>query len=238
MSTHESQSVVCSSCGVVNTSDRTVCIGCGSPLETVAAQHSVPAASAALPKKALGQNPSWLNALLGVFGLFAVAVIIMEYQQMPSGSVQKNSPAASEEHVHTDPNLITRITEMEQKVAAQPKNAGLQLQFANMLHDAKFFPRAVETYKKYLSLSPDDHDARVDLGICYYETGDLAQAVKEIESVIRKQPKHQMAMFNLGVIHLSAQNLAESNKWLKKCIELDPQSTAGLRAQQILQQHQ
>jgi tetratricopeptide (TPR) repeat protein len=222
----------------VNTSDRTVCIGCGSPLEAVEAHQNAPAVSAKLPKKSIGQNPPWLNALLGVFGLFAVAVIIMEYQQMPSGSVQKNIPAAAEEHTHADPDLIPRITAMEQQIAADPKNAGLLLQFANMLHDAKFFPRAAETYKKYLVLSPDDHDARVDLGICYYETGDLAQAVKEIESVIRKQPKHQMAMFNLGVIQLSAQNLAESNKWLKKCIELDPQSTAGLRAQQILQQHQ
>jgi tetratricopeptide (TPR) repeat protein len=108
---------------------------------------------------------------------------------------------------------------------------------ANSLHDAKFYPRAIETYKKYLTVDPKNHDARVDLGICYFETGNDKQAVIEIETVIKKQPKHQMAVFNLGIIQLSLQNMPEAKKWLKKCVELDPQSTAGLRAQQILQQH-
>lgn len=234
---NESLTVICSSCGVVNTSSREVCSGCGSPLTAGNNSPSIAPASAKQSQSRTGSIPQWLKALLGTFGLFAVTVIILEVQQMPSGSVQRNEPAA-EEHTHTDPTIITQISALEQQLKTNPNNTDLLLQFANLLHDAKFFPRAVETYKKYTALVPDNYDARVDLGICYYETGDVAQAVKEIESVIRKQPKHQMAMFNLGVIQLSAQNMAESNKWLKKCIELDPQSTAGLRAQQILQQHQ
>jgi cytochrome c-type biogenesis protein CcmH/NrfG len=236
---NESHTVVCSSCGVVNASTRIVCSGCGSPLSTADQVPSKPIPAVKHPASKSGRLPQWLQALIGLFGVYVIAVIIMEVQSMPSGSVQRNQPAAAaEEHVHTDPSLIPRITAMEQQISADPKNAELQLQFANLLHDAKFFPRAIETYKRYLALVPDNDDARVDLGICYYETGDLKQAVSTIESVIARQPKHQMAMFNLGVIQLSAQNLAESNKWLKKCIELDPQSTAGLRAQQILQQHQ
>ncbi|MCK9409671.1 MAG: tetratricopeptide repeat protein [Bacteroidetes bacterium] len=236
---NETHTVVCSSCGVVNASDRSVCSGCGSPLVTVDHLPSSQTPSVKQSKSRAGQLPQWIKALLVVFGLFVVVVIVMEVQQMPSGAVQRNQPAAaSEEHNHSDPTIISQISAMETQVTADPKNAGLTLQFANLLHDAKFYPRAVEMYKKYLVLVPDNYDACVDLGICYYETGDLAQAVKEIESVVRKQPKHQMAMFNLGVIQLSAQNLAESNRWLKRCIEIDPQSTAGLRAQQILQQHQ
>jgi tetratricopeptide (TPR) repeat protein len=234
---NETHTVVCSSCGVVNEISRSVCSGCGSPLAAAVPASSPSSSSVKHSKSRTGDIPQWLKALLGMFLLYAVAVIIMQIQELPSGSVQKSQPAA-EEHDHTDPSIISTITALEAQVAADPKNADLMLRFANTLHDAKFYPRAVETYKKYLALAPENEDARVDLGICYYETGDLAQAVKEIESVIKRQPKHQMAMFNLGVIQLSAQNLAESNKWLKKCIEIDPQSTAGLRAQQILQQHQ
>lgn len=237
----ETTTIICSSCGIVNDATRTVCSSCGSALTA-----NQPAAATAAPsvkpaKQRSEARPQWLSAVLGVFVLFAVTVVIMEFQQLPSGTVQKSQAAAAEapqDHNHADPALIEQITAMEKMVAASPKNAELQLQFANMLHDARFFPRAVEQYKRYLALMPDNHDARVDMGICYYETGDLAQAVKEIESVIRKQPNHQMAMFNLGVIHLSAENMAESKKWLERCRDLDPQSTAGLRAQQILQQHQ
>jgi predicted Zn-dependent protease len=235
----ETTSIICSSCGIVNDATRTVCSSCGSAL-TSSVASTAPAAPAAKHTKArTDARPQWLSAILAVFVLYAVVVLFMDYQQQPSGTVQKGQEAmAPQDHNHTDPSLIEQIAATEKMVAASPKNAELLLQFANMLHDAKFYPRAVEQYKNYLALMPDNHDARVDMGICYYETGDLAQAVKEIESVIRKQPKHQMAMFNLGVIHLSAENMAESKKWLERCRDLDPQSTAGLRAQQILQQHQ
>jgi tetratricopeptide (TPR) repeat protein len=198
-----------------------------------------PAANAQHTKSKSSELPSWLRSLLIAFALFGAVVITIEVMQMPSGTVQQNT----EQHQHdeststTDPSVIERITQLEKATAADPSNADLNLQFANALHDAKFFPRAIESYKKVLALDPKNYDARVDLGICYYETGSNAQAVKEIETVIKQQPKHQMAMFNLGIIQLSSQNMDEAKKWLKKCIELDPQSTAGLRAQQILQQH-
>jgi len=178
-----------------------------------------------------------MKAVLGTFVLYVIAVIVLQLQELPSSGVQQNLPP-EEEHNHADPSIMTHITALEKQLAADPNNADLLLQFANMLHDAKFYPRAVEMYKRYIVRAPENADARVDLGICYYETGDLAQAVEEIEAVIASNPKHQMAMFNLGVIHLSNQNMPESQKWLKRCIEIDPQSTAGLRAQQILQQHQ
>ncbi|NUN68976.1 MAG: tetratricopeptide repeat protein [Bacteroidetes bacterium] len=234
----ENTPIICSSCGIVNDATRTVCSSCGSPL-TVADAVSVPAAPAAKPsKRSTAGRPQWLSALVAVFALYAVVIVILEYTHLPSGTVQRSQPAAPADHNHSDAAIVEQITSMEKMAAASPKDAGLQLQFANLLHDARFYPRAVEQYKKYLALVPDNHDARVDMGICYFESGNLTQAVQEIESVIKKQPKHQMAMFNLGVIHLSAENMAESRKWLERCRDLDPQSTAGLRAQQILQQHQ
>ncbi len=173
---------------------------------------------------------------MGVFIMYALVVVVIEWRNLPSGSVQRlQQPAV---HDHSNPQIETQITEMERQLALDPKNATLKLQFANLLHDARMFPRAIEAYKSYLQSVPDNHDARVDMGICYYETGDAAQAVREIESVIKASPRHQMAMFNLGVIQLSLQNMSESNKWLKRCIEIDPQSTAGQRARQILEQHQ
>ncbi len=181
--------------------------------------------------------PSWLRSLLAAFGIFCVVVIIFEVMQLPSGTVQQRQDQHQEHTAVTDPAVLDRIAMLEKALSADPSNADLLLQMANSLHDAKFYPRAIETYKKYLAVDPKNHDARVDLGICYFETGNDKQAVIEIESVIKKQPKHQMAVFNLGIIQLSLQNMPEAKKWLKKCVELDPQSTAGLRAQQILQQH-
>ncbi len=181
------------------------------------------------------QTPFWLKAILGTFAIYVVVVIVFEMQHLPSGNVQKNQPPIVPQQ--TDPSVVNRISDLEKQIAANPNDAEPVLQLANELHDAKFFPRAIETYKKYIALNPKNVDARVDLGICYFEVGNHDQAVKEIESVITAEPKHQMAMFNLGIIQLSIQNIDEAKQWLKKCVEIDPQSTAGLRALQILQQH-
>jgi Tfp pilus assembly protein PilF len=98
-------------------------------------------------------------------------------------------------------------------------------------------PRAIDTYNKYLHLKPADADARVDLGICYYESGDSPTALKEMQTALTYDPKHQMALFNLGIVTLNQGNLAQSNEWFKKAIAVNPNTQVGQRAQQILTQH-
>ncbi len=187
-------------------------------------------------KRLSTQTPPWLKAILGTFALYIVVVIVYELQQVPSGSVQSNQVAAVQQQ--PDPHRIDHISDLEKQIASNPNDAETTLQLANALHDAKLYQKAIGAYRKYILLNPNNNDARVDLGICYFEVGELEQSIKEIESVVKKEPKHQMAMFNLGIIQFSSKNLPEAQKWLKKCIEIDPQSTAGLRAQQLLQQHQ
>lgn len=235
----KSDIIVCSSCGIVNQLSSVSCSGCGSIL--VIEKNTV-AAATPTTKSANTESSAtfqWLKGILGIFIVYGIAMVVYEAMNLPSGSVQRGEQSIphSQLHPQPDPALSTRITELEKQFAANPNNAETVLQFANTLHDAKFYPRAVEMYKKYITLNPANSDARVDLGICYFEIGNLDQAIKEIESVMTEDPKHQMAMFNLGVIHLSSQNMVEAKQWFKKCIAIDSQSTAGLRAQQILEQH-
>ncbi len=220
---------------MANPSSRTSCLSCGSDLSVVINASPVISAGSKSSKLIFSKLPLWLRLVLGIFGIYALVVIVLQWQELPSGSVQNGQP--QEAVAPTDPSVIDHISHLEKEIAADPKNAEVMLQLANALHDAKFYPRAIDTYKNYISLNPKDMDARVDLGICYFEVGNAVQAVSEIESVAKAEPKHQMAMFNLGIINLSSQNVPEAKKWLKKCVEIDPQSTAGLRAQEILQQH-
>jgi tetratricopeptide (TPR) repeat protein len=135
---------------------------------------------------------------------------------------------------------------LEAAVAANPKDARALLHLANAYHDNGMVPRAIEQYKKYLGLQPDNPDARVDLGICYDQMGMAdsvqaemyyAQAIKEMETALTKNPSHQPAAFNLGIVNLHRGDLTESNKWLTKAAAMNRNSDLGMRAQQILQQH-
>ena len=144
------------------------------------------------------------------------------------------------------PSTMMDLTPLERAVAANPRNPEVLLNLANGLHDNRAFARAVETYKKYLALVPDNPDARVDLGICYFELARTdtvnpaplyASAIGEMEAVLRKTPGHQPAAFNLGVVNLAMGNLQESNTWFRKAVEINKNSDLGTKAQRMLDQH-
>jgi tetratricopeptide (TPR) repeat protein len=164
------------------------------------------------------------------------AAVIFESRNAPvSETASVTGGGTGDERVSAA--VLEEISSLEKTVTADPSNSAALLSLANRLHDAKFYPRAIETYKRYISLEPKEPDPRVDLGICYYEMGDSKTAVKEIESALAIDPKHQMAMFNLGVIYLSSNDVPKAKEWFRRCSELDSTTVAGKRAKELLSNH-
>jgi tetratricopeptide (TPR) repeat protein len=106
-----------------------------------------------------------------------------------------------------------------------------------LLQDSKLFEKAISNYKKYLVKNPENADARVDMGICFYNLGDYPAAISEMENALKYQPKHQIAHLNLGIVNLTARNIDASKEWFRKTVKLDPNSEAGKRAQELLSSH-
>jgi tetratricopeptide (TPR) repeat protein len=139
------------------------------------------------------------------------------------------------------------IAPFERAVEENPNDPQAVLELANVLQDSRNFPRAVEMYKRYLETDPDNPNARVDLGICYFELGRedtihggtfFAAAIREMGIAHEKHPDHQHAAFNLGIVNLSIGNLEESSKWFRRAVETDESSNLGKRAKDLLEQHQ
>ena len=239
--------IVCPSCGIPNLIENSVCSGCGSAL---VAAPSTPHAKTSAKKKgaALDRLPerkgtagkrieSW--KVLSIAGAVIVIVLvgIGLMRNPPKDASTESQSADNNSAPAVSPTLVSDIEELQKNADAHPNDAGTLLQLANALHDAKFLPRAIEMYKKYLHIKPADANARVDMGICYYESGDSPAAIKEMQTALTYDPKHQMAMFNLGIVTLNQGNLAQSNEWFKKAVGVDPNTQIGQRAQQILTQH-
>jgi tetratricopeptide (TPR) repeat protein len=75
------------------------------------------------------------------------------------------------------------------------------------------------------------------MAICFYNLGDNTTAISEMETALKYNPKHQIAHLNLGIVNLAARNIEASKEWFKKTAELDPNSEAGKRAQELLNSH-
>lgn len=237
--------VVCQSCGVSNPGTNVVCIGCGS---TLAAQTLSPRSKPTRDKKsAVAQQQSARKGIPGKrlesWKSLSIAGAVIVVALLGIG-VLRNPPRAIDSQnqslqARTPPNapLLSDLEELQKEADANPKDPSRLLRWANALHDAKFMPRAIEVYKKYLMLKPGDPDARVDMAICYFESGDSPTALKEMHTALKYDPKHQMALFNIGIVNLNQGNLAESNEWFKKAIAADSKTEVAQRAQQILSQH-
>ncbi len=132
---------------------------------------------------------------------------------------------------------MEEINKLEAAVVANPDDLESTLHLAHLQQDAGLYEKAIANYKKYLVKDPENADNRVDMAICYYNLGDNTTAITEMETALKYQPKHQIAHLNLGIVNLAARNIEASKEWFKKAAELDPNSEAGKRAQELLTSH-
>jgi tetratricopeptide (TPR) repeat protein len=132
---------------------------------------------------------------------------------------------------------MEEINQFENKIKENPDDLESTLHLAHLQQDAGLSEKAIINYKKYLAKFPENADARVDMAICYYNLNDYNTAISEMETAVKYQPKHQIAYLNLGIVNLAAKNLEASKEWFRKTVELDPNSDAGKRAQELLHSH-
>ena len=126
---------------------------------------------------------------------------------------------------------------LEAKIKSNPEDYKSLLELAHLKNDSGLFEAAIKNYKTYLVKNPKDADARVDMGVCYFNLKDYPNAIIEMETAIKYVPNHQIAHLNLGIVNLSAGNLEVSKEWLKKAVDLNPTSEVGKKAEQLLNNH-
>ena len=85
--------------------------------------------------------------------------------------------------------------------------------------------------------NPANADARVDMGVCYYNLKNYPTAIAEMKKALEYSPRHQIAHLNLGIVNLTAGNLEDSKNWFQKAVDIDPDSEVGKRAKELLQSH-
>jgi len=184
-----------------------------------------------LAKRRLERHP------LQPWKLFSIAVVVSLV-----GLAIYGVTSQKEDHTHdglsaAGTSVLQEIEHLQTIVDANPQDSQSLLRLANRLQDARFLPRAIEYYKQYLTLVPKDANARVDLGICYFETGDARTAISQMEKALDFEPLHQLGHLNLGIVNLNSGNLQKANEWFAKCVDINPNTEAGKRAQRMLEQH-
>ncbi|MBT8378707.1 MAG: tetratricopeptide repeat protein [Ignavibacteria bacterium] len=248
--------LVCDICGEDNPITNEACFSCGAKLKSFIVEKKIEESKKSRRLGTSKQNLRKKNSKktdlskngkdLGGKKLFLVSsiiVIVLAVLLILTGvfdsGINQTQQQISDQSTDSGVDLsnLNMIADLENKVKTNPNDKASTIQLANLLQDSGLYERAIGYYKKYLEMDPEDANAMVDMGICYYNLKDLQTAIKEMETALKYQPKHQLAHLNLGIVNLTAGNLDLSKEWFRKAVQIDPNTQAGKRAQELLQSH-
>jgi TolA-binding protein len=249
---NKSNKVTCRNCGEENDVNNTICSSCGIILDIKGSKPKNQAKKISGSKKTdrnikVQKNQDkkgktldtkmFLIIFSSVVVAAAVIIISSGVLNTPPESITNTSQVNSNQQ-GVDLSSINKINEIEAQLKTNPGNSELRLQLAHTQNDAGFFSKAIENYKKYLEKNPKDADARIDMGVCYYNLHDYPTAINEMEEALKYQPNHQIGILNLGIVNLASGNLNKSKEWLEKAVAINPNSDAGKRAEELLKSHE
>jgi tetratricopeptide (TPR) repeat protein len=84
------------------------------------------------------------------------------------------------------------------------------------------FPAAVGFYRKAVTLRPEIAELRANLGLMYYQTGELNQAASSLRQSLRLNPQLFVPNLFLGLDYLKLKRFEEAVPYLKKAANLRP----------------
>lgn len=246
---------ICKNCGEENSTESLTCFSCGMPLKSGKEikqaqlnyekkqnrQKEIHTTDSSMRSKIKANEKVIDNKKILLISSFVIIVFV--FALIVTGvfnpEIQHSATQMNNESKGTgvDLSVMNEINDLENKIRANPNDFESTLHLAHLLQDSRFFEKAISNYKKYLAKYPDNSDARVDMGICFYNLGDYTNAISEMETALKYDPKHQIAHLNLGIVNLTAGNIEVSKEWFKKAVELNPDSEAGKKAQQLLTSH-
>lgn len=186
--------------------------------------------------KMLDSKKIFIAIAASVIIIFVLLVITGKINLSGSEGVTQNN-VVQESSSGVDLNNVQKINELEAQVKAAPNNPQLLLQLAHLKNDSGFYDKAIIDYTHYLEVNPSDADARIDMGVCYYNLQNYPKAIEEMEIALTFQPTHQIAHLNLGVVTMASGDIETSKQWLEKAVKLNPNTDAGKRAQELLSSH-
>ena len=247
--------IICKNCGEENPVENSDCFSCGIPLKgnkikkndltrseakgndsNQSSRKNISDNQKIIKEEKVLDNKKILIISSAILVIFIIALVL---SGVFGSEVKQNITQVDNQSSESGVNLanLEEINELEKKVNANPDDLESALHLAHLLQDSGMFERAISNYKKYLVKHPENADARVDMAICFYNMGDNTTAISEMEAALKYQPKHQIAHLNLGIVNLTAKNIEASKEWFRKTAELDPNSEAGKRAQELLTSH-
>ena len=110
-----------------------------------------------------------------------------------------------------------------------PKHKEALISMADLSFSQQAFPKALEFYKRYLELAPDDLSAKAKYASSLTFVGNFKEAIKELDYVISKDPKNFHALAYLSITYAQMGDKTKALQAGEKALTLAPDEEAKKR---------
>jgi tetratricopeptide (TPR) repeat protein len=149
-------------------------------------------------------------------------------------AVTASAPAPAPESA--PPPLDTaRAADLERRAQAQPADAAVRVELANVYYDARRFDLAIPWYEAALGIDAKNVSASTDLAICYYYTNEIDRALAQIDRSLALDPRHVKSLLNQGIIRYGKEDLKGAAESWEKVVSIAPESDEARLARQGLE---
>lgn len=93
---------------------------------------------------------------------------------------------------------------------------------------------AVDIFKKILEIEPKNYKALYNLGIAYFNLGQIENALKAYNNAITIKPDYKHCYYNIGLIYETKENLKKALIYYEKALDIDPTFPYAVHARQFV----
>ncbi len=143
-------------------------------------------------------------------------------------------------------DLYRKIKGFERAVEFYNNAAGLKpteyeniVRLGNAYFDIEQFQKAELFYTLALAKKPDDFSVRTDLGITFVArpNPDYERAIKEFQSSLAVNPKHEPTLFNLAIAFYKKGDLENAQKYAAVLEQINPKSELNGKLKELFSQN-
>ena len=98
------------------------------------------------------------------------------------------------------------------------------------------YEKATNIFDKIIKLNPNSYRAYYNLGIAYFNLGQIENAKNSFNSALKIKPDYKYCLYNLGLVYEDIKNYEEALKYYEQAIEIDPNFTYALAARSQIRQ--
>jgi cytochrome c-type biogenesis protein CcmH/NrfG len=157
----------------------------------------------------------------------------------PSASTSASATAAAPQS--TDGDTATGqppafIVDLQQRLAANPRDRDALSTYGDMLMQIKRYPQAADAYATLVDVDPQNASGHMRLGAALFYQGITGMAQLELKRAIELDPNDVQAQYNyaLAMSHgPKADPDAAAASW-RRVVQLDPNGELGQQAQRML----